>query len=139
MKFKESDIELMIRHNFTEHEMIYIKVARNELPARRKEFRIEVIDYMTDRSFQDITRKLAERGLINSPRNTSEIMDLTNAGWEIANATGKGDNWERWMSQNQHYKLDVLLRTGAIKARRIKNRTFYYCRAKRTTQNRVYL
>lgn len=128
MKFRESDIELMISHDFTETQIAYLKAAKMELPATRKQFRSEAVEHMSGPIFIHITSKFAEMGLINNPRNTTERMELTEKGKKIANQTGKGPKYSRFPTNGIHYKLELYLRAGRVKAKTSKCRTFYYLR-----------
>jgi hypothetical protein len=125
--FTESEVDLMCEHSLSEWIIIYLRVARRELPCRRKDFLYECREVdMTPETFRWVTNNLSKRGWINSPRNISEIMNLTKKGEMITESMGEGCKYKRFDYRKEWYNLDVLMQLGQVKARKMNANSRYY-------------
>jgi hypothetical protein len=129
MKFKESDINLIIQHDLTDTEMIFLKVAKDELPCTRAELRIECLDYMPYNTWDFIVRQMKKKGYININRSQTTMVYFTEKGQLIADQTGKGPEWKRFNSRNKHHVMPFLVSSGSVKIRRAGNTNFHYSKS----------
>lgn len=125
--FTESEVDLMCDHNLSEWAIKYLRVAKMELPCRRKDFLSECREIdMTPETFRWVTNQLAAKGWINSPRNISETMNLTPKGEKATESMGEGHKYKRFNYRKEWYNLDVLIELGQVKARKMNANSRYY-------------
>jgi hypothetical protein len=125
--FTESEVNLMCEHNLGEYQIKYLRIARMELPCRRKEFGQECGEIMSKSMFCQITNELALKGWINNPRNTSEAMKLTKDGDQIVESLNYNrQKYKRFNYRKGWYNLDLLIQLGQVKAKKMTANSRYY-------------